>query len=45
VQIRFKYFTGDFFNRDYRTEVNGTEVFPFRGTRSVPFEISLIIGD
>jgi len=45
VQIRFKYFTGDFFNRDYRTEINGTEVFPFRETRSIPFEISLIMGD
>ncbi len=45
VQIRFKYFTGDFFNQEYRTEVNGVEFYPFKGTRSVPYEISLIIGD
>lgn len=45
VQIRFKYFTGDFFNRDYRTEVNGIEIYPYKDTRSMPYEISLLFGD
>ncbi len=45
MQIRFRYFTGEFFNKDYTVSINSVEVKPYAGIKCQPFEIALVFGD